>query len=174
MKKIIVPILSVILTCLIATSGCADKTRLPWEESYGRFYTKDIARAQKEIPFPILLPTYVPNEQKGSSLPQVTGPLRAYQYDGEIEINILYLVNLDSGVVGTIDINESNYPVLPGDPKINPGLESMEINGEIVIREGNPPDSIYYYFNQNSVYFVVIFYDFPSDEALKVIESMVK
>lgn len=175
MKKTLKCFMFVTIILLISFIGCDGKTeKLPWEESFGRFYTKDITRAQKEIPFQILLPTYIPNGQKNSIIPQLTGPLRQYQYDGKVEINILYLVKLDNGVVGTISINESNYPVLPGDPSINPGLESIEINEKVVIREGNPPDTIYYYFTQNNIYFVTIFYDFPSAEALKVIESMIK
>ena len=41
---------------------------LPWAEAYGRFYTRDLARAQEEIPFPIILPSYVPDKRTDIAL----------------------------------------------------------------------------------------------------------
>lgn len=174
MKKTFSAILLVTLLLIFPIVGCSRTTQLSWQESDGRFYTNDLTRAQEEIPFPILLPTYVPGAQKGSTAPQVTGPLKAYQYDNKVKINVLYLVTQGDDVVGTIEINESNYAVTPGDPKTNPGLTSIEINGKAVIREGSPPQSIYFYFNQDNIYVVAMIRDFNLDEATRVMQSMIR
>ncbi len=58
-----------------------------WKELQGRFYTKDLARAQKEIPFPILLPTYLPDNEYDIYLPDIDGPLKRFHSGDRIRVN---------------------------------------------------------------------------------------
>ena len=149
---------------------------LPWAEMYGRFYTRDLARAQEEIPFRIILPSYVPDKRKDAPPPGIDGPLRGYQYDDEVEIHVLYHVDLGGEVLGTIQISESNYPVLPGDPKLNPKYEAIEIRDKRLIKtEGNFSlgPGFFFFFDDSSIYFVVELYYFSYEEAIKIVESMI-
>ena len=136
-----------------------------------------MARAQKEIPFPIVLPSYVPDERTDAPPPDITGPLREYHYDDKVKVDILYIVDLGSEIPGIIEISESNYPVLPGDPELNPDLEPIEICGKKVIKtEGNYSQGlgVIFYFNQNEIYFVAGVYNFTAGEAVKVVESILE
>lgn len=65
-----------------------------WLEINGRFSTYNLARAQKEIPFPIIIPTYLPDERPQKPLPLIDGPLSKLRDDNEINVNIkcAYLV----------------------------------------------------------------------------------
>ena len=166
-------LLSVILF-LVSCSSLPEP--LPWAESYGRFYTRDLARAQEEIPFPIVLPSYVPDNQKDAPLPGIDGPLRGYQHNNEVQVKIYYSVYFGGEVPGTILISEYNYPVVSLDPKLNPGYEPIEIHGkQLIKREGNyvPGPGVIFYFNHENIYYVVRIYNLPIDEALKVVESMI-
>jgi hypothetical protein len=169
-------LLSVII--LNMNFGCqVSPETLPWEEYNGQFCTLDLARAQEEIPFTIILPSYIPDEQTAPPLPDITGPLREYQCDDKVKVEILYIVDLGNETFGIIEIEENNYPVLPGDPELNPDLERIEICGREVIKtEGNfsqGPGAIFF-FSQDNIYFVTGLYNFPTEEALKVLESMLE
>jgi hypothetical protein len=150
---------------------------LPWEVSGGRFYTLDLARAQEEIPFPIVLPSYVPDKRTDAPLPDITGPLKEYQTDDKVKVEILYIVDLGSEIHGIIQIEEVNYTLIPGDPELNPDLEPIEICGKEVIKtEGNYSQGpgVKFYFNQDNIYFVVGVYNFTDEEAVKIVGSILE
>lgn len=156
-------------------SPTASLELLPWIEEHGRFYTKDVARAQKEIPFTIILPKYIPSKSNDKLLPELNGPLMGYQKDNEVQIEILYVYinDKDNEVPAHIKILESNYPSLPPDPKLNPGVNVIEMRGKSVFKEGNASDSTFW-FHQNKIWYVMIFRNIPDNEALKVIKSMIE
>ncbi|MGD9116722.1 MAG: hypothetical protein PVJ61_06050 [Dehalococcoidia bacterium] len=180
MTKLVKVALSALLGIIVLAIGSSCSTSpesLPWEESYGQFYTRDLARAQEEIPFPIVLPSYVPDERTDAPPPSITGPLREYQDDDRVKVEVLYFVDLGNEILGIIEIEENNYPVLPGDPELNPDLERIEVCGwEVIKVEGDfqQGPGIIYFFSQDNIYFVVGIYDFPPGEAQKVIESMLE
>jgi hypothetical protein len=170
---------------LIILTGCPATTQptfpppetLPWEEFDGQFYTRDLARAQEEIPFPIVLPSYVPDVRTDAPPPSITGPLKEYQHENKVEIEILYIVDLGSEIHGIIQINESNYSILPGDPELNPDLEPIEICGKEVIKtEGNfsQGPGVIFFFIQESIYFYVGVYNFTSEDEVKIVESLIQ
>jgi hypothetical protein len=169
-------LLSVII--LSMCFGCQESSvTLPWEEFNGQFYTRDLVRAQAEIPFTIVLPSYVPDERTDAPPPGITGPLTEYQYDDRVKVEILYLVDLGNEILGTIEIEEANYPVLPGDPELNPDLERIELCGKEVIKtEGNFSQGlgVIFFFSRDNIYFVAGVYDFPAEEAIKIVESMIE
>jgi hypothetical protein len=150
---------------------------LPWAEAYGQFYTRDVARAQAEIPFRIVLPSYVPERPGEARPPNLDGPLRDYQFDGRVELRIFYSVELGNEEPGLIYIVETNYVRVPGDPRLNPDLKEGQIRGKQVIwTEGDfgLGPGVKYYFSQDNVYFSVGIYNFPREEAFKIVESMIE
>ena len=79
---------------------------LPWEEAYGKFYTRDIARAEEEVSFTLILPTYIPKMQGDMPLPGLVGLLKEYQHDNKAWVDIYYGVDYARSVTGIIYINE--------------------------------------------------------------------
>ena len=149
---------------------------LPWEETYGRFYTKDLTRAQEEIPFPIILPSYVPDKRKDAPPPDIIGPLTEFRDDNDIGVDIKYLLYLGDEILGQIIIKQSNRHISLGDPQLNPELEKIEIDGKWVIKtkDSFAPNESWFSFNLENVYFLVYFQGLPTEEAIKIVESMIK
>ncbi|MFC2021885.1 hypothetical protein ACFLTR_01535 [Chloroflexota bacterium] len=184
MEKLLRVTWLVFMATIVLSAGCSSQPNpsaspkpLPWEEAYGRFYTLDLARAQEQIPFSIVLPTHVPDKRRDVPPPAIDGPLREYQYEGKVKIHIFYRVDLGNGVRGIIEIIESNYPVLPGDPKLNPHLKVMEIRGKTVIKtEGNFSlgSGVIFFFSRNNIYLEVGLYNFPYEESVKIVESILE
>jgi hypothetical protein len=159
----------------ISPSATSNET-LVWMELQGRFYTKDLARAQKEIPFTIILPTYLPDNKHEVYLPDIDGPLSELRNDNEIEVNIKYGFNLGHELPGIIIITESNYISSLGDPELNPELEQVEIQGISVRKtkdDWSPGSDAYYSFNSKNIYYVVETHNLPNEESNKIIESMI-
>lgn len=173
-------ILSIVISIAIAFASCVSKTSpnstktLPWEVTGERFDTLDLARAQAETPFPIILPDYVPDVRNDPPPPQITGLLKTYQETGEVEIEVFYLVDLGNEAKGVIQIWEHNYPVTAGDPKLNPELEPIEIKGKTVITEGDFGSGFRFYYSSEGIYFIVEVDNISAEESMKVIESMIK
>jgi hypothetical protein len=163
-------------------AGCSNQTSptqepLYWHEDHGSFYTNDLAKAQEEVPFPIVLPRYIPHEPKDAAPRVIMGPLSESRPDDRVEIKISYSVDLGTEVLGIITIFESNYPVLPGDPELNPQNEYVEIGGKKLVKtEGNFSlgPGVVFFFEQDSIYYVVELYNFTYSEAVKVIESIIQ
>jgi hypothetical protein len=178
------------ITILLCAINCDQKSNdkppesLPWVEDHGLFYTRDIVRAQEEIPFPILLPTYTPDKRKNMPPPSIRGPLKKFQIKDDVEINILYEVYLEleifgEEVSGIIWITETNHHLSFGDPELNPDLELIEVHNKRVIVSENigkfERDTQFgYSFNHDNVYYIVEISVLTKDEAYKVVESMIK
>ena len=189
MKQLIKIASCAVAAATILSAGCSYQpgsgtmgtppTTLLWRETGARFDTKDLARAQEEIPFAIVLPSYVPGNQgdPATQLPQITGTLRAYQRDNRVQIEVFYIAELGRDTFGVVRIRAANYPVVPGDPETNPDNQYVEIAGKTMIKtEGNFQEGpgIIFYFNQGGIYYEVGVYNFPSNDAFKVVESLVR
>lgn len=149
---------------------------LYWVEIQGRFYTKDLAKAQKEIPFPILLPTYLPNNLQDTYLPDIDGPLGQFRDDNNIEVNIKYHLNSEHKLPRIIIIRERNYSSSLGDPEFNPELERIENEGISVIKtrdDWSPDSDSYYSFNSHNIYYIVETHNLPNEESNKIVESII-
>ena len=168
-----------ILLAIIATIfiyGCNSQINLAWEEFQGCFYTTDLDRAQGEIPFTILLPTYLPDSEQKTIRPSIDGPLAQFQSDNEIEVNVKYGFDLGYDLPGIILITESNYPLSLGDPELNPELERVEIEGISIIKtkeDWSPGSDAYYSFSSNNIYYVVEIHNLPNEESNKIVNSMI-
>lgn len=193
MGKLMLPLCTVLMsTALVSLVACfssplslatqvpaAEPSKTPyWAEAYGRFYTMDAAMAQQQVPFPIVLPSYLPVSLNGRRpSPNIEGPMKEYRRAPGVQIRVIYNMGLSDGVVKAIEIRESNYPVFPPQPEFNPGLEYTEIRGKRLVKhEGNfvLGTGVIYYFSRNEIYFVLGIYGLQPVEAIKIVESMLE
>jgi len=151
-----------------------------WVEIEDRFYTNDLVRAQDRVPFPIVLPSYIPDKGKGIPLPFVDGSLvnksKITGRDNETEVIVRYEVYLGDEAPSHIFITESNYAHSIGDPELNSYLALIEIGGKQVVKsEFDHPlgPAILFSFSSDNIYFVVELYNFHTNEAMKIVESII-
>ena len=145
---------------------------LPWIEDNGMFFTTDSTRAQDEIPFDILLPDYILDEGNQAPLPSIRGPLKEFQTSGEVSIQIEYIVDLGLENSGLVIITESEHPIEPADSDM-----IMEIKGKSVVQwDGNFSlgPGFFFFFEDSGIYFVVELYYISYEEAIEIVESMIK
>ena len=141
-----------------------------------RFYTNDLARAQDRVSFPIVLPGYIPDKAKRISLPWIEGPLIA-ESDNETEVIVRYVIQLSDVASSEIFITESNYEQSLADPELNPYVAVTEIGGKQVLKtefDHLLGPAIYLSFSSDNIFFVVELYNFPTDEATKIVESIIE
>ena len=157
--------------------GCKSPIVTPyWEENENRFNTNDLARAQKEIPFTIILPTYFPEDSR-KKIPDIEGPLSQFQQDDKIEVRIMYDLYPGDNLSGIIIIDETNYASSLGDPELNPELERKIIEGISVVKtkdDWSPGRDAYYSFNSKDIYYNVETHGITNEESFKIVESMIK
>jgi hypothetical protein len=141
-----------------------------WSEYDGRYSTNNVERAQHHIPFTILLPTYIPQKGELVPAPVIDGPLD-YSKATEKEINIKYVIWPTSYIM----INESNcYQYGFGDDKDN---ETIEINGKQIIKSKEKSSQIsdhFFSYNSVNIHLKVYFHDITAEDALMVVESLIK
>jgi hypothetical protein len=167
---ILLLLLGVIL--LLGGQGCFHST--DFEIVDGHFYTFNREKAQEEIPFPIIMPGYIPTDKLGySPKPLISGPLKKHQTGDGVEVRILFQVFYVGNMVIPYEIHEYNYPVLPPAPEDSPDLMYYEVSGVSVVSHEIQGQSTDYYFNYKSIYFVVNSYEITSEEVYKMIESMI-
>ncbi len=154
------------------TQSNATSKSLSWIEHDGLFETKDLERAQAEIPFNILLPDYIPYKGNQAPLPSIRGPLKESQSSGEIIVDVLYLLDPNQENSGIIKITEQDRPMEPANPE-----NVIEIKGKSVVEwEGNFSlgPGFFFFFEDNGIYFIVELYYISHDESIKIVESMIK
>ena len=146
-----------------------------WIEYEGLFHTLDLVRAQKEIPFTIILPTYFPDDSRRKT-PSIIGPLKEFQQNDKIEVKVMYDLYPGENLSGIIIIYETNYISSLGDPELNPELERVEIGGLSVLKTKDDWSSerdAYYSFNSNDIYYNVEIHGLPNEESHKIVESII-
>lgn len=143
---------------------------LYWNEFQGTFLTKNLARAQAEIPFTIILPTYLPKELE-DVFPDIKGPLLEYREGDEIEVHIYYLSYPITELPGIIIEERNHHLDLAGSElehiKIN-GIQVFMETGDFVLGPG-----IWFNFSFNNIYYLVEIYNLTYEESIKVVESMI-
>ena len=169
----IAPLFATLLVVLLLNCN-GDKETIPFEtDERGYFYTFDLGRAQEEIVFDIVLPEYLPPDI--GKCPHIQGPLQGTVLPDEIQININYLTQ-DDDHKGIIKINECSYPCVQPAPELNEGYEYIEIRGVRIVKGEHFVDGQVFTFgwNQNNTYFIVAIYDYSYEQALRIVESMIR
>ncbi len=142
--------------------------------------TRDIAEAQQNVPFQIVLPAYLPGNMEPP--PWISGPA-GNSSDGDYLIVALNYISAepDADYTAYLSIQEANQP---GD--IDFGQEGYGydvINGVDVkwssapMSEKNKSSDIrfcQFFWNQGNTGFTVTIYGFPQSEAMKVVTSIIQ
>ncbi|MFC1974074.1 hypothetical protein ACFLU2_01810 [Chloroflexota bacterium] len=144
--------------------------------------TDGLEDAQKEVPFNIIVPTYLPHNL--DKYPAIIGPVKEAWLKKERGLEMHYKA-LEGIEQGQVEILEYNWPVTGLDPGLNLGHVYVEIAGvEVVEKEHNLSPIIsgkgqidlwgyVYWWSQDNIYFEVAVYGYDHSEAIKVVESMV-
>jgi len=181
-RNSVIWVLVIILLLSASLVGCNDdQGNLTWStDVYYQFHTRDAARAQDEVPFTIIFPTYLPANI--TTYPEITGPLKGKWKEDRLEVSVDYLA-AGEFVNGIISIEEYNYPVNLGDPALNPGLSYLEIAGTKAI-ESTSSINIYggtyvlqgwiFGWDKDNIYFIVRIYGYDRDTTVKIIQSMIE
>jgi hypothetical protein len=176
----------IMLVLTISFFGCKSHiATFYWEEHENQFNTNDLTRARKEIPFPIVIPTYSPENTTKEIFPDIEGPIKQFQGENNIEIIIRYGLDLGNKLHAAVMIYESNFASSLGDPELNLDLELIEIEGVTVIKTKDDfsagldsyysfnSKGIYYNFEMHYFYYNVETHYLPNKEAYKIVESMI-
>lgn len=140
--------------------------------------TQNVDEAQQNIPFKIVLPTYLPGNMK--SPPWISGPV-GNNSDGVYLVSLNYIsAEPDVHSTAFITVQESNQP---GNDSVKTGYSREVIDGVEVLWYSSPvPDTdealaisfCGFIWNQEGNGYYVVILGFPQGEALKVVTSMIQ
>jgi hypothetical protein len=163
------------LVPLLSSCGFGKSSKSAWvTDSNNYFHTNDVKRAQREVPFTIILPTYLPDDMDPNYPDQIDGPVKALNYH-EVEIKITYIKGDRS-----IYISEQNVKlVMAPTEELDPIY--LDIAGTKVLRQkaqmagsSGITEGLVFDWNQNGLTFAVQVFSVSEEEAVKIIESMIK
>ena len=166
-----------ILSSLLSGCNSDSDSEIYWfRDPVGFFHTNDLERAQEEIPFTIILPTYPP-EDMGLSTLKIYGPIEidiGDYYQG-IEVDISYI----SGDRKIFIYEDNSEKVMQ--PNIEAEPVFLEINGICVLRQkaqslsaSGIEEGFSFSWNHDRLGFQARVYSINEDEAVKIVESMIK
>ena len=180
-KEIAILASTLIIVCLslpVLFSGCTQGSgeEIFWVvDSQGMFHTSDLERAQQEIPFTIIVPTYLPDDLDPDSPYEIGGPLKDSSQNENIEVWISY--RAEGERIIEIEENSQTFIMLPT-PELNPvyieiaGIQVLQqeahIYGETII------EGLSFDWNQGGLTFSVLVFSYSQDEAIKIVESMIE
>jgi hypothetical protein len=140
----------------------------------GHFSTNDLQRAQKEIPFNIVVPNYIPDLFGSRYRYEFTGPFST-NLGNAVKVRIQYWDGTHQILIEEYNRKETTIPTEELDPI------SYEISGIQVLRQitqylssSNTTEGLGFYWNIDNLTFNVNSINIPEDEALKIVESLVK
>ncbi len=189
MRMLIKLIIVFIIINLVLFAACAVSSQtsptpnIYWEGSGDLIETNDIARLQKELPFAMILPEYLPDKFESYKFNML------YHKIGEFPT-----LKIEYYQINPNEINIMEGPPQDGYPrplppglfaKIHPGYNSIELAGIEVLEKQvygtvlrntkNIEVSTYYYiWENNNLNFSCGIYGYDQIESRKIIESMIK
>jgi len=143
-----------------------------WIDPNGDFHTNDLHRAQGQIPFIIIIPSYLPANFSYDNM-RILGPYESEIVE-DIEIEITFKRDDDR-----VYIREHNHLIFM---KPNNELDPIyhDIAGVIVLRQiaqivdsSGITEGLVFDWNQNNVAFSVELFNVSEDEGIKIVESMI-
>jgi hypothetical protein len=173
--------LSILLVPLFACKTDSRDTFRPQTILFENGYrTNVVGVAQKETPFTIILPTYVPDDLIFS--PYLEGP-KSDLWNEHNSIRIMYYTQYYThGPYRTtpVMIEESNYEIYYLSPDRYLTMSGIEVS-ETELESYWPTDldtfslvrHLRYDWNDNGVHYCVDTYDYDQSEARKIVESMI-
>ena len=149
---------------------------------YGPFLTlrtQNVDEAQQNVPFEIVLPTYLPGNME--SPPWISGTVGNNSNEDSYLVSLYYIsAEPDAHSTVFIAVQESNQP---GNYSVKTGCSREVIDGVEVLWYSSPvPDTdealdirfCQFFWNQGNTGFTVTIYGFPQAEATKVVTSMIQ
>jgi len=136
---------------------------------------------QKEVPFTIIVPTYLPADISPHPA-GILGPGTGAYSENSVAVGFGYSNESNTKF---IDIYEENgevifHPARPSSVYLEiRGVQVLEEEAEVIIPSESPSDNTvmhgyFYGWNQNGVIFEVTIFGYEKTECRKVIESMIK
>ena len=166
---------------VISFLACNTNNDTYWfEDPPGVFHTNDVERAQNEIPFIILLPTYLPDDI--DPFPYIEGPVGGINSENIItQIRVQYHDKSRANYRIFIDESNEEVTMLP-----NPDAEYayFSVNGVRLLEHESVSVSfsqdgienirgLLYSWNQNGIHYEVCINRYNSGIARRIVESMV-
>jgi hypothetical protein len=168
-----------------STNQAVSTSNTYWDEnSAGTIETNDISRLQKEVPFEIILPEYLPDGLKSYKLVMILVKINQVS-----NLHIDYYFLASGKEIHMLESPPSDLYPQPLTPDIlaemNPGYTPLELGGIEVIEKSGFGDVIWsgqknqvpaflYLWEQNNLLFSGRILGYDQAEARKVIESMTK
>jgi hypothetical protein len=146
------------------------------------FNTNNIKKAQEEIPFKIIFPTYFPDNLK--PYPSIiSGPIKDTVSRAEVALNMQYQKKEEGTYLVYISEEGSPINVIPADGSkvtnlVFLGVQVLEEETQDIIlpatggQEAVP--SLHYYWNRDNIHYEVNIQEYASEVSRKIIESMIK
>ena len=164
-----------LLTFLLGCPQGSDEDYLWVVNSQGIFRTSDLERAQREIPFTIIVPEYLPDNLDPYSPYLIEGPVKGSSGNENIRVEVSYKA-YGKPEIDIIE-NSEKFLMLP-----NPDLDPvyLDIGGVQVLQQeahmyGNPIiEGLHFDWNQSGRTFSVRIFEYSQDEGIKIVESMIK
>jgi len=148
-----------------------------WLETEWMFHTNDKTRAQAEIPFTLIYPSYLPNYHNENELShiKIEGPLRNSNHKDRISVSIQYWgIPIGNGMSYIIMIDESNFPSSLGKPELNADLQYDELQGIQIIKQKNDNFDDFLSFDHKGIYYVIQTINLDITDSVKIVESMIE
>jgi hypothetical protein len=145
-----------------------------WVESKGFFQTNDLKRAQSEIPFKILLPTYLPEKRDYKNPSRISGSLDR-EKTSEFSITIQY----GNGEKQITVKQAKTFSIMGANSGMDPAY--INISGINVLRQkytefwdlNTQFPALVFDWNQGDYAFTVDIFTYGQDEGVKIVESMI-
>ena len=164
-----------ILAILLQSCGNDTEGKKTWfRDPNGSIHTKDVKIVQPEIPFTIVIPSYLPSILGTDYSWGIIGPIK-YNYTKEIEVQIGYFEEphqiyiSERNVMQVMEPTKELNPVYLDIAGVNVLREKAQMAGSTGITEGLSFD-----WNQNGLSFTVKVFSINEEEGIKVVESMIK
>jgi hypothetical protein len=176
-SKLIFILIAGIFSISAFLSGCLIDTgsNTFWViDSDNHFHTTDIERAQNEVPFSIIFPTYLPDGMDPKSPNLISGPIKALGYH-EVEIIIDYVDDDRRVYIYEQNVRLNWQPTEELDPIYLDiaGIKILCQKAQMLSSSGTT-EGLGFHWNQDSLTISVSIYSISQEEGIKIIESMVK
>jgi hypothetical protein len=172
-------ILNLIIVCLVfflVITSCENNSnrKIVWfKDPNGRFHTNDLKRAQKEIPFTIVIPNYIPDILGNNYVYGIVGPFKD-DTNNSVSVQITYVQKdfqiyiSEYNVLRVIQPNDELKPIYRDVDGIKVLQQEAQMAGGSGIIEG-----LRFNWNRNRLSFEVVIYNIPEEEGIKIVESMI-
>ena len=146
-----------------------------------RFHTNDVERAQREVPFTIILPTYAPGGIR-LDVYMIEGPVRGACSEDKVRIRVTFATESGDCFVYILMLGRMLNPLPPSDSE----SAYLGIDGKRMLEYvtgvsvgyfsggGEEIAGLSYTWNWDGVHFDVDVYGYDRAEARKIVESMIK